>query len=221
MDLLKKYGAALVLTAATSANAAIIDHNTYLTDTDTGLDWLDVTASVNLSFNYVESQFGEGGEFEGWRHATGDEFNALLVGWTGITNNGYGLTQVRDESLDPLIQMLGDTYRSHALNLYGTDQHTHFGYAQGEYDTYTSGFIADSLTEGSAFQALIFDTREPDNTPDLYAARTVELYKHSTNGFVGSFLVRDTAINVSEPGSLALIGLGLFGLGCIRKKTKN
>ncbi len=39
-------------------------------DTDTGLEWLDWTESTNRSYNDVSGQFGAGGDFEGWRHAT-------------------------------------------------------------------------------------------------------------------------------------------------------
>lgn len=39
-------------------------------DTDQGLDFLDVTFSMNRSFNDVSGHFGVGGNFEGFRYAT-------------------------------------------------------------------------------------------------------------------------------------------------------
>jgi hypothetical protein len=71
---------AAVACYALPAHAAINDSadHSYLSDTATGLDWLDVTASVNMSFDQVSAQFGVGGTFEGWRYASGDEFNALI-----------------------------------------------------------------------------------------------------------------------------------------------
>jgi hypothetical protein len=42
-------------------------------DTDTGMDWLDLTITQNRSFNDIASQFGVGGQFEGFRHATSTE----------------------------------------------------------------------------------------------------------------------------------------------------
>ena len=59
------------------ANAAIIDNGSYTTDTESGLDWLDVTLSINRSYSDVSSQFGSGGDFEGWRYATGIEFDMV------------------------------------------------------------------------------------------------------------------------------------------------
>jgi hypothetical protein len=45
-----------------------------------GLDWLDLTVTTDRSVDDITSQLGAGGEFEGFRYATGDEVMAL---WTG------------------------------------------------------------------------------------------------------------------------------------------
>ena len=47
-------------------------------DTDTGLDWLDLTESWDLSFDQVEADVG-GFIADGWRHATGAEVCALFA----------------------------------------------------------------------------------------------------------------------------------------------
>jgi hypothetical protein len=47
-------------------------------DTATGLDWLDLTESTNLSFDQVEADVG-GFISDGWRHATGAEVCALFA----------------------------------------------------------------------------------------------------------------------------------------------
>ena len=41
---------------ALSAHATIIDYNTYFSDTATGLNWLDVTATANRSFSDVSTR---------------------------------------------------------------------------------------------------------------------------------------------------------------------
>jgi hypothetical protein len=69
----------VALVIASSANATLIDHGTYLTDTITGLDWLDVILSRNMSYLDVSAQFGIGGEFSGWQYATVNEVEGL---WT-------------------------------------------------------------------------------------------------------------------------------------------
>ena len=52
--------------------AEIIDHKTFTRDTETGLDWLDVTETINKSYNEVEAQLKVGGKYQGYRFATAD-----------------------------------------------------------------------------------------------------------------------------------------------------
>lgn len=52
---------AALLCGTQAASAAFIDHGTYLTDAASGLDWLDVTASVNWSYTDVSGQLAAGG----------------------------------------------------------------------------------------------------------------------------------------------------------------
>ena len=46
----------LTISTAQAASTDFFDHGDYTTDSISGLDWQDVTASVNLSFNDVSSQ---------------------------------------------------------------------------------------------------------------------------------------------------------------------
>lgn len=54
-------------------------------DTATGLEWLDLTKSTDLSFNFVSSQFGPSDQFSDFRYAVNSEISTL---WTnaGILN---------------------------------------------------------------------------------------------------------------------------------------
>ncbi len=53
-------------------------------DTDSGLEWLDVTFSTSRTRNYINGQFDSGGEFEGFRYATTEEALAL---WATVSLN--------------------------------------------------------------------------------------------------------------------------------------
>ena len=64
-------------------------------DTSTGLEWLTITFSVNRSYNDVSSQFGAGGDFEGFRHATIEEVLALI--------SEAGITTINEYVSDPTI----------------------------------------------------------------------------------------------------------------------
>jgi hypothetical protein len=57
-----------VLGSSGSAYATVIDLGTITRDTDTGLDWLDVSATANLSYNQVVASALV--QSEGWRYAT-------------------------------------------------------------------------------------------------------------------------------------------------------
>lgn len=45
---------------------------------DTGLEWLDLSMTLNMSVNQVVSELGAGGKFEGWRLPTEQEINKLM-----------------------------------------------------------------------------------------------------------------------------------------------
>lgn len=209
-------GVSLALSASL-AQAVIIDHDTYLTDTDTGMDWLDVSASFNRSYKDVSAQFGSGGDFEGWRYATRTEFHALLDGWTGYTSD-IDYTQYTTSStpsVDGLASMLGAV----------TDSTYPKAFVQG--------FLADPVWSSSRYRYLgdIFDRESyiPRTYPDLtiealdfYRSNLPALisYSHEYNG---SFLVRggsSITFTVSEPNPLAVLGLCLFGLGFSRKRRQ-
>jgi hypothetical protein len=57
---------------SSNVNAAIVstdwlapDDNLITHDTDSGLEWLDLTATNHRSYSDISSQLGIGGEFEG------------------------------------------------------------------------------------------------------------------------------------------------------------
>ena len=58
-----------LLSLSINCHASLIDNNFYTTDTTSGLDWLDLTETVGYSYNYISTQLGSGGEFEGWQYA--------------------------------------------------------------------------------------------------------------------------------------------------------
>ncbi len=53
-------GASILLLVSVQANASIIDNGDRTTDSVSGLDWLDVTFSMNRSYDEVSAQFGDG-----------------------------------------------------------------------------------------------------------------------------------------------------------------
>ena len=77
---------ALFFTASLgTAQAALVALGDYTTDTDTGLDWLDHSFTLGLSFNQVTVELGASGLFEGWSVATQAQVHTYLsnAGWIG------------------------------------------------------------------------------------------------------------------------------------------
>jgi hypothetical protein len=68
----------LVVLIPNLANAVLIDMGTITRDTTQGLDWLDITESVDFSFNDIAGG-ADGFSAEGWRHANEAEVCSLFV----------------------------------------------------------------------------------------------------------------------------------------------
>lgn len=69
--------AALFSTAA-AAPAFVIDRGIHTHDARTGFAWLDLTESVNISYNAMKALLQPGQTFAGYRHATEPEVMALF-----------------------------------------------------------------------------------------------------------------------------------------------
>jgi PKD repeat protein len=75
------------------AHAVIIDNGSFLTDTDTGLDWMTTEESTriikenrdisNLEYEVVDQLMMPGKPYEGWRYATFEEIQQLFENGTG------------------------------------------------------------------------------------------------------------------------------------------
>ncbi len=201
---------ACLMVVSFSANSAIIDNGTYTTDTATDLDWLDVTASINRSYNDVVTQFGIGGDYEGWRYANTSDFTQL---WHNILgNNPTGLTWTINASsssdLLPWIQVFGDTSINENFWVNAI---------------YTRGFLDSApgfTSRPYSAQVYIDDTYSLHNTDATYGWH----YGDNRYSTMGSWLVRDASAPepppVPIPASLWLFGSGLIGLiGLARRKS--
>lgn len=86
-------------------------------DDVTQLQWLDVPLSANISYNDIITEFGSGGSFEGWRHATLAEADAFATN-AGITIN-IGSTVANFVPASNLIALIGTTAGTQALGFVG------------------------------------------------------------------------------------------------------
>jgi len=205
-----------------------VDQGDYLSDPHSGLDWLDVTTSVNQSYNYVSSQFGADGAYEGWRYATTAEFNTLVSNWTSQPSpiTTIGLVGIAEGLLAPLIDMLGSTLDSYYMNYYGQTYNDYWGYTSHNGLSYIYGMT--NPVGSNVNLSVIYDNERTLSSSD-YIQASILSSLWSTNavrGDIGSYLVRDTAVvykepvTVPEPATFALMGLGLAGIGFFKQRKQ-
>lgn len=208
--------AMLLLTASLNTSADIIDHGSYLTDTATGLDWLDVTETVNMSINNVIMESGAGGRFSGWRYATGAEVNDLVSDFTGIQITNYGTVSLPSGSTDRLVDLLGSTRESWS-NL---NPQSYQMYCTNCSDAeYTFGYVADHISD-YFYTALVWDSTLPGSADWVSSHYSVN---NAYWGFydVGSYLVRGHIPAVPEPETYIMMMAGLSIVGAVaRRKEK-
>jgi hypothetical protein len=213
----KPLALAITLLLPFSANAAIIDGTTVHTTSDgsivnlSGLDWLTWDVTDGISRQAIEN--GYGGLFaDGWRYASIGEYSAMMstvfdyhAGWSSnnsdgsewLYNNLYGANSDASSILNV------DRHNT----LYGADSECgpSFVSCRGHYRFKDNDGLGgpDAHDEGWAYASMFNGS---DLTSDSFS-------RHD----FASALVRGA---VPEPSVLALMGLGIFGIGLSRRKLK-
>lgn len=144
-------------------------------DVKTGLEWLDLTTSVNRSFNDVSSQFALGGDFEGFRYATFNEVTTLFEN-AGIPD--VGVNQASETSANFLSVQAAQDLFGRTLDLPNAVR------SQGLFDD-----GASSPNPALVGQALL--SRTPGQTVANVEVFTDTPGKDLTHPALGSWLVRD------------------------------
>ena len=213
------------ITVSLSANSAIIDLGSITRDTNTGLDWLDVTETRGLSYAAVSAELGPGGTYEGYRFATTAELDQLIMdfGYVAVnTNCDYSALHcdynVAGDSLiiENMILTLGDTYKAMS------DEEGYDIDVDSNGAGYLNGILGSSnRAPGSGFDYAVISDGEFVNrgtdypygdAPDVVSSSHGSLgeYEHYTT--FGSFLVAPSPVPVPAASWLFLSAIvGLVG----------
>jgi hypothetical protein len=167
------------------------------------VEWLDLTFSTSRSFNDVSGQFGSGGDFEGWRHATGAELTTLFAagGFSPLPFSGSTTQQMGD-----LIDQLG---RTHGLSsVWGIP----------DWNIRAVGLYDDQLSGGSVGLASL-RTFLSDSGMSNGDVATINLGASPDSPTAANWLMRST-VPIPEPSSLVLLGSGVIFLGASRRHKR-
>jgi hypothetical protein len=190
------------------AQATIIDHGDYLTDTTSGLDWLDVTKTANMSYSEALAELGVGGSYEGWRYATGIEFNTLVGNYTGAIIAAFDVRVNQEPNkIDGLVVLLGSTIDAYYMHEFGQSADDYLGYHISD----SIGYIADDYDINSSWTAILVDY-DAFGYVDFSQAHYTHPDKAYKTYKIGSYLVRNAEI--PEPSAVFLMlaaGLGMVG----------
>lgn len=189
--------------ALISADDAIFGNDSITRDTASGLEWLDLAKSQDMTPGYVSAQLGSGGVFEGWRFATAAEvgtfFNNAGIPSEKFNQNSFEIGHAVFDLL-ALIGILDPTF----FNL-------------------TIGFIADSAVIPSSAPDLGRSAAElhgqifGPNAQGFASPNTGTGHKDDFHDIAyASFLVRE-ATAVPEPATLVMLGFAIAAASALKR----
>ncbi len=220
MNIFSKFVLALALVFSPVSEAMLFDHGEFTTDDVSGLDWLD--AGTELT---------EVDIIDRWRYATSEEFamllqnsddsgmfypasstgNSLWLPWYKYDLTIYPITtdppDIDEPSIDKLIEFFtdGEAYLSAFVYEDTPAQPPGLEIGRDVFAGLTTSYAGDPLMVAGIY-------RGSDHLPAL------DFHITGDNQNTSYLKVRDAAI--PEPGIITLIGIGIVGLGFVRRRMR-
>ncbi len=190
-----------------AAPVDFVDNGNSTTDGLSGLEWLDVNLTAGRNYYDVSSQLGAGGEFDGWRYATANEFLQMISNWTGLNITAQHQIVFEEGVIDGLITLLGQT----SDGVFAADGKNHF----------IQGALADTVGDWHHQAAFIYDMDANPNDADYIYGNGGPYSDYGIEGKYGAFLVRDGQLSaVPLPPAIVLFGAAGLGLIFLSRKRR-
>jgi len=230
--LLKYFSMVSILLVSTpivhAAPVGWIDNGGFTTDGNTGVDWLDLSYTVNQSYTGVASNFGdyEGG---GWRYAANDEVVSMLSSWmpnipgmcTAVAPDRCWLAADVDAEFGTYYNLAFEFFNSFGLtNTYiSTDEPwREFFQASGVYKDADNNLSLSTVAVATGINDDPYYDPYQSSVQWYVGYPPNSVWSDSSVEHVGIYLVRDVSA-VPIPAALWLFGSGLIGLiGLARRK---
>ena len=191
---MKKVILALSLISS-AAHGALVEHDLYTAgdnlitlDTKTGIQWLDLTATTNLSYNDILADAG-GWISSGWRHATIGEIDSLYSAF-GLENRKYSPPNRNEiDMFTDLFSLLGET-------------------APDENETYRNsyGLVGGDFSDFRPLYGMLLADDGSWATTG-YVGGSID---RSASPILGHWMVKTTAVPIPSSFLLFLSGLSFF-----------
>lgn len=202
----------IILFISASSNAAIIStdwqvsgDNLITQDTNSGLEWLDLTVTSGQA--YLDSaQLSVGGDYEGWRYATVAEVTGFLDAFGGDSTHYNGWSTENEGLFDVVSQYWGDLYCSMTSGCDTGDGHSL---------AFTSEFSSNS----NPITLYISESTGISNADQDLVMFHNAWGSSNAAGVIGSALVREVS-PVPVPAAVWLFGSGLIGLAGMARRKK-
>jgi hypothetical protein len=198
----KKLSLIAALMFAQSSSASIIDFGGFTRDTETNIDWLDLTATRGFTSSQISSLLGQG-----WNIASNADVVQLVNNYAGLSlpvyiGGGAQYSYMPYGTVSGLADLLGIT----------------FVQSSGGVTYHATGYIAEDWTSGSShyrYADSIGYTVMPDGYRfDQLGQQWYAYADRFSDGFTGWYLTRDVPSSVPLPPTFFLMvsSLGLLGL---------
>ncbi len=220
MKLLVAFAATSLVLSSALAQASVVDTSFGVTDTASGLDWLSLANTTNMSLTSVMAQLGSGGTFAGWTVASDDQVKALFTDATGLLfpsghpTYALGTTAADESAAASLALALGNTMCVAGIQCDGYS-------AVARTEGFTSNLFSTSTTSHDLADIYGYIDLSGNIVGASHVPNTA-FPETTAAAYFGTYLVRATpTTTIPEPSVIALVGLGLLGMGVVARKAEN